>query len=208
MPRLPYHKDMERSRHFKPHKQPHDSKDKKKRFQWERSRSRDNYEPYEAGSRTKPSHSNRHYSHFDHRPPSPPKPYNNDSLHVQTALPNLLQTLQRYRTSQAQNPPLRGLIQSEVLDLMAAQLQLKSFLLKLAVDIDDYYVDHHNQLNCEAEVKLWRTHEQGNTRERVRLYHCVLHVDERRGIVHALDVLEFGTKECPCALRLCHQKDH
>jgi hypothetical protein len=26
--------------------------------------------------------------------------------------------------------------------------------------------------------------------------------------VHALDVLEYGTKECPYALRLCHQMDH
>lgn len=86
---------------------------------------------------------------------------------------------------------------------MAAQLQLKSFLLKLAVDIDDYFVDHHNQLNCEAEVQLWKTQGSG----RVSVYHCVLHV-ERRGTVHALDVLEFATQECPCALRLCHEKHH
>ena len=58
---------------------------------------------------------------------------------------------------------------------MAAQLQLKSFVLKLAVDIDDYFVDHHNQLICEAKVQLWKTQDN----ERVSLYHCGLHVNER-----------------------------
>ena len=119
-----------------------------------------------------------------------------------------MQTLQRYRTYQEQKPIVSGFIQRELGELVVAKLQLKSFLLKLAVDIDKYYLDHHNQLSHEIELKMCRTQEPVNTREMVGIYHFVLHVEEGRGTVHALDVLEYGTKECPYALRICHQMDH
>jgi len=101
-----------------------------------------------------------------------------------------------------------GLLPREVCELVSAQLELKSFLLKLAVDIDKYFLDHHNQLSHDTKVKMCRTQEPVNTREMVGIYHFVLHVEEGRGAVHALDVLEYGTKECPYALRICHQMDH
>ena len=185
------------------HHRAHGNKRREKQFEWERG-DHSHRRSHSRYSHSRNSHSHRHYRHSDQLPPSLPHSSTQDSLRIREALPSLLHTLQLHQASQARKPHLPGPTRSEVLELMAAQLQLKSFVLKLAVDIDDYFVDHHNQLNCEAKVKLWKTQDN----ERVSLYHCVLHVDERRGTVHALDILEFTTQECPCALRLCHQKNH
>lgn len=119
-----------------------------------------------------------------------------------------MKTLNRYRASQEHKPLVSGLLPHQIDELLSSKLELRSFLLKLALDIDKFYLDHHNQLSYNTELKMCRTQEPVNTREMVGIYHFVLHVEEGRGTVHALDVLEYGTKECPYALRLCHQMDH
>lgn len=177
-------------------------------YRWERSRSRDLYRHNESNSRDNnrfpssrpPSHNSQY--------PSRHSSYREDNRLIQTAYPKLMQTLQRHRASQEHRPCISTLPQSKVSELTAATLQLKAFLLKLAVDIDQYFLDHHNQLGRETEMKICKTQEPVNTRDMVKIYHFVLHIEEGKGIVHALDVLEYGTKECPYALRLCHQKDH
>ena len=120
-----------------------------------------------------------------------------------------MKTLQAHRFQQERRPVVCGVLPSlQDAEVTEARLRLKAFLLKLAVDIDTFFLDNHNQISCEGEVLMCRTQEPANASEMVAIYHFVVHIEERRNRVHAVDVLQYGTKECPYALRMCYQKIH